>query len=212
MTRSNAQRSPAAGEAQWRPYIERLGLTQATLIKANRTASRRVYLWEGKVYKVWLHDGSAPPEAPDDGLQREYRIRKRCEGIHAVSPPVRYTREGGCELVAYRYDPGTQLTSLPLGVASSIAVFLRLSGTLLRLSWRGVAHNDLHPGNVVVDPRGRCILIDFEHATLEPRWRAAHHNFLRLRRVFHQFNGSMIHFVAKQCLAIVRRWRGGQDL
>lgn len=70
------------------------------------------------------------------------------------------------DVVVMEYLPGTRIDSLQARVAAGEIVPNRLVETLIECYGRmmlrdGVFHADPHPGNLLVDPEGRIILLDF---------------------------------------------------
>ncbi len=91
-------------------------------------------------------------------------------GIHAPEPVAAVHRGGlfyRCWLVTRRVSGALPLTQFsrrhPEGLASAMAACGR---QIARLVQNRILHPDLHPGNVLVDPRGKTWIIDFDKAAV----------------------------------------------
>ncbi|MBW2361405.1 MAG: phosphotransferase [Deltaproteobacteria bacterium] len=125
-----------------------------------------------KVHRKGLHDPKPTL------LEDEYFLMRRLGGQGGWFPEVTGTGCGpGHEWLSYRYEPGTPLDAW-LADAANRTHWLRLLFDLhemvRRLAELGVSHRDLNPGNVIVRPDGRPVLIDFDQTVADaPEWQGA---------------------------------------
>lgn len=210
--RSDNSRKPPADDSRWQVVLNTLQLSDVRLLKANKSTSRRLYTDGRLVYKIWIHDKSWRPDQRQDGLEWDYRIRRQCAGIPGVATPLLHGRGGDVEVMIYPYIAGSRVANMTFGPIGLLRITGRLCLTLWRMSWRGIAHNDLHGKNVLITKSGQSVLIDFEYATLESRIKAIRSNFFRIRLVMHKYCGSLVRFVGTEARRIVRRWLGKSHL
>jgi len=172
-----------AHDARWREVLARLDLAGAKLVQARpERPGQRTYVAGRMVYKMYLV-GSAPgDEERADRLRRGFEMVRRCADIGAVPRAMWERREAGVQVCAYATVPGARPIDSPaFGIFRTAAGMAQLARVLCQLSWRGIAHNDLFPSNVIIGANGRCYLIDFDSATHETRFRAFWRNFVRGR-------------------------------
>jgi ligand-binding sensor domain-containing protein len=150
-------------------------------------ASRRVgayrlgrRLGEGAMGEVWhgtnVHDGSAAAVKlvhRDLGADPRVRQRFQREGdvVGALDHPhiVRLLERGehdGRLYLAMEYLEGSTLAERlqrgdPIPQHDAVAILHGLAAALVALHARGVAHRDLHPGNVMIQRDGTVKLLDF---------------------------------------------------
>lgn len=208
----------------WTEVIGELGLEDAVLVGRNHEA-RRVYRKDGEIWKVQLRirDITADGVPWHGSLSGEFRIAQQCAGISRIPRAVRYLETNGYEAAVYTVCPGQRLRRLPPGVLLRMRMLWQLAAVLLRLSLRGVAHNDVRENNILVDRDSqstRVHLIDFDRAIRTSRRSALFSNFLRIRRgAARSFHGSWIRLalwqlspaasrVLQYCRDQLRRRRG----
>jgi hypothetical protein len=64
--------------------------------------------------------------------------------------------------VAARWEEGRPLrTAVPMAPGAALGVVRDVAGAVAALHEQGLAHRDLHPGNVIVRPDGSAVVIDF---------------------------------------------------
>ena len=90
-------------------------------------------------------------------LAREARAYARLEGVTGIP---RFLGVVDRQAIALEYVEGRPLKDLPRG-ALEPAFFDRLDALLEAMHARGVAHADLHRGDVLLGPGGQPYLIDF---------------------------------------------------
>lgn len=100
--------------------------------------------------------------------QAEYEWLLRAEGLGVSVPrPVAYGFRGDwlycCWLVTQAVSGARSLAQVSLQTAAAIPPLLEeVARQVNILVGEGIWHPDLHPGNVLVDDRGRVVLIDFD--------------------------------------------------
>jgi SAM-dependent methyltransferase len=113
----------------------------------------------------------------------EAALLKRCAGIPGA-PTVHGFRETttACALSMHRLA-GSALQDVigDLTIAQASAIIMRLLRTTLGISWRGIAHNDIVPRNIVISEGSRPYLVDFDQAHPTSRTDALLRNVLGVR-------------------------------
>lgn len=108
--------------------------------------------------------------------QREYRMMETARSLGVSSPqPLAWAIRGRLFykgfLVTRRIDEHCSLSELGAGDAVRCrAAVEKVAGQIRLLIDNGIFHVDLHPGNVLMDKRGRVYIIDFDKARRVP-WR-----------------------------------------
>ena len=90
-------------------------------------------------------------------LRREARAYERLAGVTGIP---RFLGAVDRQAIALEYVEGRPLKDLPRG-ALGAAFFDRLDALIAEMHARGVAHADLHRGDVLAGPDGQPYLIDF---------------------------------------------------
>lgn len=90
-------------------------------------------------------------------LAREARAYERLAGVTGIP---RFVGVVDRQAIALEYVEGKPLKDLPRGTLPA-AFFDRLDALLAAMHARGVAHADLHRGDVLLGPGGQPYLIDF---------------------------------------------------
>ena len=114
---------------------------------------------------------------------REAELLRRCDGVPGV-PSVRRFREttSACVLSMDRLQGITLQDAIgDLTAVRAFRIVLRLLRTVLALSWRGIAHNDVVIRNVVLAGRDMPCLVDFDQAHHTSRTDALLRNVLGMR-------------------------------
>jgi len=192
------------GEDLWEMVFATFGVREHRLLQAaGHRPYRRTILSRGMVCKISIRVGCDPQ---DETLQHEYEILKRCNGISGVPFAAELAHSEEAVMLTIPYIEGQPLMRqgeerwcVPTGVVVR-SVFL-LVPLLCRLSWRGVAHNDLKPWNVIWRKEGGVTLIDFDMASEMTPWRAFYRNLVALRG--HLGGTSLLYIVAKLCKPLV---------
>jgi len=185
-------------DAQWREAIAIIGIPGAELVREKPTdPNGRVYRHGRHIYKLYLHIGRPRDAAKRQHLVNEYEAARRCRGIAAVPEMLRYDRLGHVEFTIQRAVDGESLKDRRIGWQRIIIATWALAIVLARLSWRGIAHNDLNLGNVLMTVDGRFYLIDFDKADIGSRGRAVYRNYFREHRSGERYGGALLDLVWK---------------
>jgi hypothetical protein len=112
------------------------------------------------------HLGPMPHVGPSGGAARQRReraglLRLEREGIPA---PRCLAWDPGAGLLAMEWIDGTAFSELG-ATSRGVALAEAYGRTLAAVHEARVALGDGHPGNALVDGRGRLVLVDLEHAT-----------------------------------------------
>lgn len=107
----------------------------------------------------------------DLNVQAQFLAPGRCP-VDRIAHYLEVLPVGGTSAIVMRYFEGRPLTQLlcdPDWIESARLEFLRqLAFTLDQLHEHGVGHRDVSDGNVLIDPVGLPVLIDFELASVLP--------------------------------------------
>jgi serine/threonine protein kinase len=130
-------------------------------------------------------------------LRREVRAYRRLAGLPGIP---RFAAVIDARAIAIEFIEGHPLEDLPRHTLDPV-FFERLEGLVRDLHDRGVAHGDLHHGDVLADARGLPFVIDFSTA-----WTAGERAWWPSRLIFAQMCRADLRSVAK----LRRRYaRGG---
>jgi serine/threonine-protein kinase RIO1 len=134
------------------------------LVKHFRTRSGGHRLRERA--KAWAGLG-----APEREWRALHRVRAR--GVPAPRPlGLAHDPGGDCLLVVEAHDAPTLWALLERGVDDRRALLARVADAVAALHAEGLAHGDLHPGNVLIDD-GRPVWIDLQRCRRARRGGAA---------------------------------------
>lgn len=129
--------------------------------------ARRVYRRGDSVLKTQRHDISDPKPTL---LEDEFHLLRRLRGRSSRFPtPTGYGIERSFSWIGYEYVDGQPLdawlTANPDEARTRMLSFgLDVDEMLAQLAACRVAHRDLNPGNVIHEPDGGLVLIDFDQA------------------------------------------------
>lgn len=129
----------------------------------------------------------------------EADLLRCCEGIPGV-PAVRGFRETevACVLSMNRLEGVTLQDAIGnLTIVQASTIMVRLLKTALAISWRGVAHNDIVPRNIVIDKNDQPCLVDFDQGHQTSRADALLRNVLGTRTKGPLIYGSWILVAAR---------------
>ena len=170
-------------EAAWQMSLAIAGTPNAERISESICGSgQRVYGTADLVVKIRLKNIPASGDNEYGNLKQEFDVVERLGGISYLPRAVTYGSSDTLEYAVYKRIGGTPLTTSRLLLHEELLVLVKLARLLFKISCRGVAHNDVHRGNVLVGPCYAVYLIDFDRATQESMPNAFARNFLRVFR------------------------------
>ena len=131
-------------------------------------------------------------------LRREARAYRRLEGLEGIPSLVQVIDR---RALALERIEGRAIRDVPRGAVPAV-FFDRLQALVTAIHARGVAHGDLHHGDVLVAPGDRPYVIDFSTASF-----AGRHGHRARRFFFDQARLADLRAVAK----LRRRWLGADE-
>ena len=175
-------------EHLWRRCLEDLGISEASRLCQQRNGGvterrmgQRTYAFAGRVYKISLREIEPTGSMPWGDTKREFELISMCRDLPAIPEAIEFIETNEYQAAVYRWVDAVSMIDPSIGIWKSCIATARLAPTLLRLSRRGIAHNDVMPNNVLISPRGQIYLIDFDRATVCSRTEAIVRNFLKYR-------------------------------
>ena len=106
--------------------------------------------------KGWLTvtlSASQPQPESHERLEHAYQLRTALDGAHVARPRALLRDDGSATLVLE--DPGGKSLRIahpgPLPIDRFLAVAVNLTSALASLHRRGLTHNDIRPGNILLD-------------------------------------------------------------
>lgn len=135
--------------------------------------ARSVYRRGNSIIKLQRHDRIDPKPTL---LEDEFHLLRRLQGRSSRFPiAIGYGIESSFSWIAYEYVEGEPLdawlrTNRDDATARLLSFGVDLHEMLDNLAARRVAHRDLNPGNLIVQPTGGLVLIDFDQAASGPRF------------------------------------------
>lgn len=139
--------------------------TGILLHQSEYDAYRRVYLANGNIYKVVASRQQSTGHLRAQNLAGEYAILRQCAGVKSIPSALAYHQTGEYEVLVESRLPGVRADELEIGWLKLLSILGRLSVILVRLSWRGISHNDIFLHNLLVESDGSVCLVDFDQAT-----------------------------------------------
>ncbi|MDP2689602.1 MAG: methyltransferase domain-containing protein [Deltaproteobacteria bacterium] len=183
-------------ERLWASALEELGLGGAVLNSCSyHDPGRRTYESGGVIYKLVLagHEITALKRAQD--LRGEFEILNGCKGMAGVPEAIEWKRSGAAEYLAMRRINGVPLSGLDAGPVKFVSVLARLGVILARLGIRGISHNDINAGNILILCDGGVALIDFDQAGRSGFLEALSRSFLGIESGGKAMHGSYVSLV-----------------
>jgi len=186
--------SNAAIESLWPIVIAKAGLNSAELLSSSYfDLARRVYAIDERVYKITLLEYEATSRLRTLDLQGEFAMLRKCEGIPGVPAAINWQHDKDFEMLIIERMDGEALEGL--GIMRFLLVLCRLCAINFRLACRGVSHNDIKNGNVLLSNDGNISLIDFDQATLTGFVAGITRSFLGIRIGEEKVHGSLMTMV-----------------
>jgi predicted Ser/Thr protein kinase len=127
---------------------------------------RRVYAdGYGHLVKVQVPTADPTASTRNNDLVGEARLLRLAEGIPGI-PAVSFVVEGdGWQALGTPFVTGARSALAVESLRTRARVVVRVGLICLRLANRGISHNDIKLGNVLIDPVGKVWLVDFDQAT-----------------------------------------------
>lgn len=181
---TDARSSPWRSETTWELVLSSFSIEPSgSFHKSVYDPTIRTYLQGGCAHKITLRTDLPDLYPKLSPGASEAALLRRCEGIAGV-PAVRGFRETttACVLSMDRLE-GTALQDVlgDLTFSQASRIIVHLLRTTLAISWRGIAHNDIVPRNIMVSRAGRPYLVDFDQAHHTSRTDALLRNVLGIR-------------------------------
>jgi predicted Ser/Thr protein kinase len=138
--------------------------------------ARSVYRRGNAVIKVQRHDMIDPKPTL---LEDEFHLLRRLQGRSSRFPSaIGYGIESSFSWIAYEYIDGEPLdawlrANRDDATARMLSFGVDVHEMLDQLAACRVAHRDLNPGNLIVQPTGGLVLIDFDQAASGPQFENA---------------------------------------
>ena len=126
--------------------------------------SRKTFLLNDIIIKSRKLDDDRSAHLRHNALEQEYKILKLSDAVEGVPKALHYNKNEIYELLFLSYLPGVQLRNLHLSFFPSIKVTLKVLKILIRLSIKGICHNDVTPQNVLLMEKNKASLVDFDQA------------------------------------------------
>jgi predicted Ser/Thr protein kinase/SAM-dependent methyltransferase len=170
-----ADRSSGPWERVW----PALAIPEPELVAVSHSdPSRRTYRSGQLLYKIVLVEYESSSRVRAQSLTGEYAMLRRCSGVPGIPRVFAVMQKPGIDCLSMAFVDGTLLEERQLSLRAFAVVAFLLARTLLGLSVRGVAHNDVLPTNVIVSNNNLPYLIDFDQAVLTTPLNAMMLNFL----------------------------------
>jgi predicted Ser/Thr protein kinase len=152
-------------EQSWRECLGIFNIESATLLwQSSCDAFRRIYAGNEHIYKVVDLRRETTSNLRVQDLAGEFAILKNCEGIQGIPSATAHLRTGQYEVLVMKGVEGVPLSKLHIGWFRLLSILAKLSIILLKLSWRGISHNDIRPDNILITDDNSIYLVDFDQA------------------------------------------------
>ena len=126
--------------------------------------SRKTFLLNDIIIKSRKLDDDKSAHLRHNDLKEEYEILKLCSAVKNIPEALYYNKNKLYELLFLSYLPGAQLRNMQLSFIQTVNVTLRVFKILVRLSVKGICHNDVTPQNVLLTEKYSASLVDFDQA------------------------------------------------
>ena len=124
--------------------------------------SRKTFLLYDIIIKSRKLDDDKSAHLRTNDLKKEYDILKLSGVMKGVPKALHYNKNEIYELLFLSYLPGMQLRNMQLSFFSSVKVTFQVLKILVRLSIKGICHNDVTPHNVLLTENNKASLVDFD--------------------------------------------------
>jgi len=187
-------------EQLWRECLDSFNIDSAIMLSQSTfDPFRRVYVADGLIYKVVVLRYEISKNLRVCDLAAEFAILKYCAAIPGVPLPITHYQNDEFEALVMKRLPGQPLDTLDISWMRLFLILVKLSIILLKLSWRGISHNDILPRNVLVTSQGSISLIDFDQATRTNFFVALLRQFAGIKVGSNKVYGSVVS-ISKKCV------------
>jgi SAM-dependent methyltransferase len=207
---TDVQSASWRSETTWSHVLSSFAISpSATFHKSVYDLTIRTYLHGDSAHKITLKADLPDlyPKLSPGSFEAD--LLRRCEGIPGV-PSVRGFRETptACVLSMNRLE-GSALQDVigNLTIAQAFKIMMRLLQTTLAVSWRGIAHNDIVPRNLMISKFDQPYLVDFDQAHQTSRTDALLRNVLGVRTNHSMVYGSWLLIAARLAFQFLPRRR-----
>ena len=132
--------------------------------ESDEDPSRKTFLINDIIIKSRKIDDDRSAHLRHNNLKEEFEILKLCDTVRGTPKALHYRKNEFYELLFLSYLPGSQLRNLQLSFIQTVKVTLQVLIILVRLSGKGICHNDVTPQNVLLTSKNNASLIDFDQA------------------------------------------------
>ena len=134
------------------------------LSESDEDPSRKTYLLNDTVIKSRKLDDDITTHLRHNDLEEEYEILKSSAAVNGTPKALHYNKNELYELLFLSYLPGEQLRNKQLTFIQTVRVTFQVLKILIRLSGKGICHNDVTPQNVLITGKNTASLVDFDQA------------------------------------------------
>jgi len=132
--------------------------------ESNEDPSRKTFLLNDIIIKSRKLDDDRSSHLRHNDLKEEYEILKLSDEVNGTPKALHYNKNELYELLFLSYLPGEQLRNQQLTFVQTVKVTIQVLKILVRLSGKGICHNDVTPQNVLLTGKNNPSLVDFDQA------------------------------------------------
>ena len=149
--------------------------------ESDEDPSRKTFLLNDIIIKSRKLEDDRSAHLRHNDLKDEYEILKFSSAVKGIPKTFHYNKNELYELLFLSYLPGAQLRNLQLSFIQTVKVTLQVLKILIRLSVKGICHNDVTPQNVLLTGKNNASLVDFDQAVRTTIVKAFAGNILGIR-------------------------------
>ncbi|MCH7516123.1 MAG: protein kinase family protein, partial [Bacteroidetes bacterium] len=149
--------------------------------ESDEDPSRKTFLLNDIIIKSRKLEDDRSAHLRHNDLKDEYEILKFSSAVKGIPKTFHYNKNELYELLFLSYLPGAQLRNLQLSFIQTVKVTLQVLRILVRLSRKGICHNDVTPQNVLLTGKNNASLVDFDQAVSTTIVKAFAGNILGIR-------------------------------
>lgn len=149
--------------------------------ESDEDPSRKTFLLNDIIIKSRKLEDDRSAHLRHNDLKDEYEILKFSSAVKGIPKTFHYNKNELYELLFLSYLPGAQLRNLQLSFIQTVKVTLQVLRILIRLSVKGICHNDVTPQNVLLTGKNNTSLVDFDQAVRTTIVKAFAGNILGIR-------------------------------